>query len=253
MSSMIRVLVRCYAELNDLLPPELRFRDIAFHLPAPCTVADVLQRAGTPESQVDVALCNGTSVTPDTVLADGDRLSVYPVFETFDVSAITRMRDRALRTPAFVADVHLGSLARFLRMLGFDTVYERTSTTETIIAISMSEGRVLLSRSRTLVRDPRVSHCLFIPSPDPRTQLIEVIRHHQLASSIRPFARCIECNDPVAPIDRETVLSRLPASVRSTDLAFRICRRCDRVYWDGSHVARMRAFIDQVIAESLHG
>ncbi len=250
MSSTIHVLVRCYAELNDLLPPELRFRDITLRMPTPCSVADVLTAVGTPESRVDLVLCNGTSVTSEASLADGDRLSVYPVFETFDVSAITRMRDRALRTTCFVADVHLGSLARFLRMLGFDTFYEHTCTPETLVAVSVSEGRVLLSRSRSLVRDPRVSHSLFVESPDPRTQLIGVMRHHHLTSSIHPFTRCIECNSPVVPIDRQAVLSRLPDSVRSRDLDFRMCRRCDRIYWDGSHVAHMRTFIDRVIAEA---
>ncbi len=250
MDSPIHVRVRCYAELNDALPEHRRYREFDNDTAVSSTVSALLTSLGVPEKDVDLILCNGESVPTDHVLRNGDRLSVYPVFESFDVSGQTRVRDQPLRMIRFVADVHLGSLARYLRMLGFDTAYRSFADPASLITLSLQEHRTLLSRSSSLVADRRLTHAMRILSPDPRRQLIEVLHRLDLVSSILPFSRCIACNDPVVPVERAEVLDRLPESIKGKDLLYRKCRRCDRIYWEGSHTAHMREFIRRVIAEA---
>ncbi len=116
-----QVEVRCYEELNDFLPPGLRKRPFPWPLQRGQTVKSLVESLGIPHTEVDLVLVNGRSVGFAHRLADGDRLSVYPVFESLDLSAVTRVRPRPLRQVRFVLDVHLGRLARLLRLAGFDS------------------------------------------------------------------------------------------------------------------------------------
>ena len=252
LSSGIRILVRCYAELNDLLPPPQRFRDVSFEVPDGSNVASVLALLRVPPNHVDLVLRNGFPSRLETPVADGDRLSVYPVFETFDISSVTRLRGAALREPRFIADVHLGKLANHLRMFGFDTMYETHWTDEALVALSVHDRRTLLSKDRTLLKDVRLTHRHLVRASEPRAQIIEVIRHFDLASSVRPFSRCIECNEVLSTADKQDIVSRLPEKVRDRFNEFRRCRRCDRIYWNGSHFEHMQNFITGVLREASH-
>ena len=127
---------RCYAELNDFLPPERRFTEFAYDFLDVATVKDRIESFGVPHTEVDLILVNGQSVDFTYRVQDADRISVYPVFEAFDIGGLTRLRPEPLRDPRFVLDVHLGRLAAYLRMLGFDTLYQNRCTDERLAEVS---------------------------------------------------------------------------------------------------------------------
>jgi uncharacterized protein with PIN domain/sulfur carrier protein ThiS len=246
---MPKVIVRFYAELNDHLPPCQRMRPQKGIVVDEATVRSLLEATGIPVSEVDLVLVNGKPVSATHTLADGDRVSVYPVFESFDISRVTKIRERPLRTTRFVLDTHLGKLGSFLRMLGFDTLYQNAFTDDELIRISNEEARVLLSRDRLLVSNARLTRAYAVMETNPRPQLVEVLRRFDLAGSVRPFSRCMRCNTVLRGIPKDTVIDRLPPKTVAFYNEFVRCTTCDRVYWRGSHYLRMAGFIDRVLDE----
>ena len=122
---MNRAHFRFYEELNEFLPHHKRKTEFVYHFHGAPSVKDAVEAIGVPHVEVDIILVNGISVSFSRKLSDGDRISVYPVFESFDVSAVTHLRARPLREPRFILDVHLGRLAKYLRLCGFDTLFSR--------------------------------------------------------------------------------------------------------------------------------
>lgn len=240
-------IVRCYAELNDYLPPEARFTGFAFPIGEDATVAGILAGAGIPLSEVDLVLQNGEPARFENHITPGDRLSVYPVFETFDIGPTQRLRTRPLRISLFVLDAHLGKLATFLRMLGFDASYATSLTDEQCVITSLEEHRILLSKDRALLRDARLERAYAVRAADTREQLLEVVRRFDLIRSVKPFTRCLRCNTLLVPVAKETVRDRIPPRVHETCDQFTTCTECHRVFWKGTHFERMAAFVADVL------
>jgi uncharacterized protein with PIN domain len=245
-NAMISVHVRCYAELNDGLPEWAYQRMFSYKMREGGSVAELTKALGLPDESVDLILVNGESVSWSHVLNDGDWVSLYPVFESFDISTITRLRAEPLRQPRFVLDVHLGKLAHHLRMLGFDTAYSTRARDADLVALAIQEARTLLSKDRELIEKENLPRRYRVRATDSRLQLIEVLRRFDLFNSFHPFTRCIKCNTLLTPIAREDILHRLPPKVRETYTEFQACPQCDQVYWKGSHYRRMWEFIEEI-------
>lgn len=211
------------------------------------SVKDVIESHGIPHTEVDLILANGETVDFSYVVENGDRISVYPVFEALDVTSLVRVRPKPLRESRFVLDVHLGRLAAYLRMLGFDTVYGQDTADAELARISHQEHRILLTRDRGLLKRSLVTHGYYVRETNPRTQLIEIVRRFDLANSIQPFARCLRCNVVLAPAGKEEVVSRLPPRTVERCEQFWRCPGCDRIYWQGAHYRRMQKLIESVI------
>jgi hypothetical protein len=209
----------------------------------------MIQALGVPHTEVDLILVNGQSVDFSYLVQDGDCISVYPVFEAIDITPVVRVRPQPLREPRFVLDVHLGRLAGYLRMLGFDTLYRNDYADQELAHISSSQGRILLTRDRGLLKRSIVSHGYCLRATNPRQQLAEILRRFDLYWLIKPFQRCIRCNSLLQPVEKARVINRLPPQIQSDydDDEFRLCQSCDRVYWPGSHYDRMREFIERVL------
>jgi len=237
------IVLRCYAELNEYLPAERKFVPAQLEFPAESTVASLISSQGIPDEVVDLVLVDGESQELMYRLNDGEMVSLFPVFESFDITGTTKVRIRALREVRFVLDVHLGKLASHLRMLGFDTLYRNDYADDRLVSLSVDRHRILLSKDRALIADPTLTHAYRIRSQDPREQLLEVLGRFDLAGGVHPFTRCIECNSILEPADKQRVLHRLPPKVALAYDEFRLCPHCDRIYWRGSHVERMREFI----------
>lgn len=238
---------RFYAELNDFLAPERRFTEFAYAFLDAATVKDRIESFGVPHTEVDLILVNGQPVGFACRVQDGDRISVYPVFEAFDISGLTRLRPAPLRHPRFVLDVHLGRLAAYLRMLGFDTLYGNRCTDERLAEISRQERRILLTRDVGLLKRGSVTHGYFLRATAPRQQAVEVVGRFDLASLARPFSRCLRCNTPLAKAGKDEVLHWLPAQVAALHDEFLRCPDCGRAYWQGGHFRRMRQWMDAEI------
>jgi uncharacterized protein with PIN domain len=166
-----------------------------------------------------------------------------------DITPLVHVRPQPLREPRFVLDTHLGRLAAYLRMLGFDSAYRNDYADEELARISSQEGRILLTRDRGLLKRNEVTHGYCVRGTDPRRQLVGVLRRFDLFQMVEPFARCIRCNSILQPVSKEAVSHRLQPQTRQYYEEFRICQKCDRIYWKGSHYARMRQLIDDVLGQ----
>ncbi len=244
---MATIYFRFYAELNDFLAWERRTVEFPYSFGGRQSVKHLIEATGVPHTEVDLVLANGTSVDFSYVPADGDRISVYPVFEAFDVALLSRVRPQPLRQIRFVLDSHLGRLAAYLRMLGFDTLHRNDYEDDELIRVSLSEHRALLTRDRGLLMRGSLTHGHFVRQANLRDQLVDVVRRFDLAGCVAPLTRCLVCNTSLQPVARDAVAGRVPPrSLRHCD-EFRECPGCRRLYWNGSHHRRMLQFVKQVI------
>jgi len=250
---MYSIIIRYYEELNDFLPPDRKKRDIAFSFAGRRSVKDLIESMGVPHVEVDMILVNGTSVDFNYIVADGDRISVYPVFESLDISGVTRLRLSPLRNTGFVLDVHLRKLARMMRLLGFDVDYEDHRDDELLAEISERENRILLTCDRQLLMRKIVSRGIIIRSRNPEEQIIEVIERLQLKQLLAPFTRCIECNGCLADLiagspEFDSLKNRIPPGVLEWCNEYFYCPSCGRIYWRGSHYDKLKKRVDRVIS-----
>lgn len=233
---------RFYAELNDYLPVARRQRDCPYRFDVPGSVKDAIEAFGVPHVAVDLVLVNGRSVGFGHVVQPGDRVSVYPVFEAIEIADVTQVRAAPLRDIRFVVDVHLGRLARYLRMAGFDTLYWREAA-DAFLADLATAGRILLTRDLGLLKRNAVTHGYWVRATAAQAQLAEVLARFDLYDRVEPFRRCMRCNTPLEPVAREEVRGRVPEGIWQTQRSYAWCPGCRRVYWKGSHYDRMRAML----------
>ena len=244
---MYHVTLRFYEELNDFLPAAKRKVDFTINFPERRSVKDLVESLGVPHTEIDVILANGESVNFSYIVKDEDRFSIYPVFESLDVTHLSRLRDVPLRDTCFVLDVHLGKLARYLRMLGFDCDYSDSRNDDELARISIDEKKILLTRDRGILKRANIDRALCIHSTVSEEQAAEVIRRLDLASSIRPFSRCTECNALVRKLDDGQIPADTPDGVKQWCTEYFRCPGCGRLYWKGSHADRMVERITRII------
>lgn len=238
---------RFYEELNDFLPAERRKRAFDYDCARRATVKNAIEALGVPHTEVEVILANSESVDFSYIVRDGDRISVYPQFEALDVSPILRVREKPLRLIRFIADAHLGGLAKYLRIVGFDTLYRNDFHDREVVALAAAERRIILSRDKGLLMHRAVTHGCYVRATRPLAQLEEVLSRLDLRRALRPFTRCLCCNAPLEAVDKAALADRLPPDTLRYYEDFRTCRACDRVYWPGSHFRHLRAVLLRVV------
>ena len=157
------------------------------------------------------------------------------------------MEEKTSSEIRFILDVHLGKLAKSLRLFGFDTFCDTGLDDREIIRFSLSEKRIILTRDKDLLKSRDVTDGFRILSQSPEEQLKEVFIRFDLKSQINPFTRCTECNGLLETVPKEEIIHRLHPKTREYYFNFKKCPGCDRIYWEGSHYERMRIYIDSVI------
>jgi uncharacterized protein with PIN domain/sulfur carrier protein ThiS len=230
---------RFYEELNDFLPRAERYRDIVCECARAATTKHMIEALGVPHTEVELIMVNGESVGFDRIIEDGDRVAVYPVFEALDVTPLVRLREAPLRQTRFIADAHLGGLARFLRLAGFDTLYDNNFHDAEIEAIAAREHRIVLTRDRDLLKRRTITHGCYVRALKAEQQLAEIIERLDLRRSARPFTLCLQCNAPLHPVPKAGIEDLLPPSVRKNQQRFSTCAVCHGIFWEGSHWRRM--------------
>lgn len=245
---MQAVFVRLYGPLNDFLPARRRQATLVCTLTSPASVKDVVEALGVPHTEVEYVLVNGQPVAFAQLVRGGDRIAAFPPFLTLQVSALPRLGPPPQEQPAFVADVHLGRLAGYLRLAGFDVAYRNDYRDPELVAISAGEDRTLLTRDVGVLKHRAVRRGYFVRETKPERQLAEVLHRFDLAARTAPFTRCIRCNGRLAPVAKSEVLDLIPPRTREHYDDFRRCTGCGRVYWAGSHHARMRRLLDTAAA-----
>ena len=144
----------------------------------------------------------------------------------------------------FVLDGHLGRLAAYLRMLGFDTWYHDAAEDALLASVSRRENRLLLTRDVGLLKRSEIERGYLVRSAAPLEQLREIWDRYGLGSHVQPFSRCMVCNGELRPAASDEVKDLLPPRIRETKSEFSRCANCGRVFWRGSHYARMLGWIE---------
>lgn len=237
---------RFYAELNDFLTLDRRGMEFEHAFELPGSVKDMVESLGVPHTEVALLLINGASVPFTATVNDADRVVAFPAFRALDVSGLSKVLAPPLPDTRFVLDIHLGRLATYLRMAGFDALYRNDYSDEQLAEVSIREQRIVLTMDRGLLKRNSITHGYFVRSSNPRQQLAEVMRRFSLFGNIAPFTRCLECNQPLVSARKEDVLDRLPQRVKELHSAFAVCPSCSRVFWKGSHYEHMRRFLEGI-------
>lgn len=243
---MVSATFRFYGELNDFLARARRGRSFAAPCARAATTKHMIEALGVPHTEVELVLLNGEPRGLDDILEEGDRIAVYPRFTTFDVADVARLDQRPPGRVRFVADAHLGGLARLLRMAGFDTIYRNTLNDAEVEAIAEGDGRAVLTRDRELLKRRGIAYGCYVRALKAEAQLREVAERFGLAERMRPFTLCLSCNAPLRPIAKAAVRDRLPPRVAATQDEFSTCDRCHGVFWKGSHWQRMAGVLNEI-------
>jgi uncharacterized protein len=237
---------RFYAELNDFLAPTLRQRCFSRICSRDASVKHMIEAFGVPHTEVELILVNGEPVDFSHRLRDGERISVYPCFAALGMAALLPLRPAAPGR-RFIADAHLGQLAKQLRMLGFDVLYRNDYSDAEVARIAADEGRIVLTRDRDLLIRKEIVHGCYLHALASDEQAREVIRRFDLAPAVRALSRCLNCNGLLRVIDKSEVAHRVPPHSRNVYQRFYECDCCAHVYWEGSHVVRMRARVERML------
>lgn len=241
---------RFYGNLVDLLTLPDESGVVVRTFDESPSVKDQLEACGVPHTEVALLLVNGVSVGFDRQIRDGDRISVYPHFWELDVSPVSLVRPEPLAETRFLADVNLGKLARYLRLLGFDTLSDGRWHDPELVEIAGSESRLLLTKDRPLLKRSAVTHGYLVRAVDPLDQLAEVVRRFELSDEIRPFTRCMECNGILRSVEKAEINHLLEPLTRSSFEEFRQCPDCQRVFWKGSHHRRLAAIVEEAVTKT---
>jgi hypothetical protein len=208
----------------------------------------MVEALGVPHTEVELVLVNGEPAGLDDILEEGDRVTVYPRFTLLPVADVARLDQRPPGRARFVADAHLGGLARLLRMAGFDTIYRNTLHDAEIEAIALDERRAVLTRDRELLKRRGIEYGCYVRALKAEMQLREVVERFGLAERVRPFTLCLSCNAPLRSVAKAEVRDRLPPRVAALHDEFSTCDCCHGVFWKGSHWQRMAGVLDTVLA-----
>lgn len=247
---MANAYFRFYEELNDFLPPERRKMAFVHTFNRRASVKDMIESLGVPHPEIELIVANGASVDFDYIVGDGDRIAVYPVFEAFDIRPELAVRREPLRALRFVLDGHLGTLARYLRLCGFDSAYRNDIDDDELAETSATQGRILLTRDRDALKRRIVTHGYWIRQHEPRAQLAEIFRRFDLYDAAAPFTRCAHCNSRLEDVTKAAIEHRLEPLTRIYYDRFRRCLGCGRLYWRGTHAQAMQRLIDEVRTEA---
>jgi uncharacterized protein len=231
--------LRFHGALNDLLPASVRDSTIRRTVHGSPAVKDVIESLGVPHVEVGAIAVDGVRVSLGHRVRDGELIDVYPPGDP----------DREPRPTRFVVDGHLGRLAAYLRMLGFDTLWAADAEDAELAETARRDDRILLSRDRGLLKRSVVRRGYVVRSDRPHRQLREVVDRYRLAPESRPFGRCLRCNGILQSVDPSIAVPLVPPRVALEQTEFRRCAACGTLYWRGSHHTRMVRLIATLLPE----
>lgn len=246
MGATTQTTLRFYAELNDFLSPERRQQAFPVSFIAPTPLRHLIETVGVPHTEVALALLNGRPTGLEVRVGEGDRLSLYPQFSGLDVEDLSPIQIRPEGRPRFIADAHLGKLAGYLRLLGFDTLYFNDIGDRGLVDRAGRGGRIVLSRDRLLLMRKEVLHGAYLYEQEPRASLEYLLRRYGLCRETQPFTRCMSCNGLLDEVERATVLAEVPPGVAEIQQLFWRCQGCGQLYWQGTHWAKLRDLVKMV-------
>lgn len=236
---MTQASFRFHGALERFLAPAHRGRAIWVECAAVASAKHQIEALGVPHTEVGLLLINERVAALRQRLADGDRVVVHPA-QAVEGEIQDALNPQRVGRPRFVADAHLGALARRLRMAGFDTLYDNAYADPALAELANREARILLTRDRELLKRRNVVQGCYVHALRPEAQLSELYERLALRAWALPFSRCLACNSDLQAVSLAQVLERVPPRVRERHRHFLYCPQCDKVFWEGSHWQAMR-------------
>lgn len=237
---------RFYGSLNDFLSPYQQQVEFPGYIKDRGSIKDAIEALGVPHPEIDLIVVNGESVSFNYMVQPGDRISVYPQFTSIDIAATSQVRPEPLSPMRFVLDVHLGKLATYLRLLGFDVLYRNDYDDDELARISSQEQRMLLTQDRGLLKRGMVAYGYAVRSHNPETQTVEVLQRFRLYAAVAPLQRCPYCNGQLTLVEKAAIADQIPHYTRLLYDEFSQCQSCQRIYWKGAHYKRIQALLERV-------
>lgn len=213
------------------------------------SIKDVIEALGPPHTEVGSIEADGCEVGFDHLLEPGEKMDIRPLAPPFDVLRPSLLRPDPMARIAFVVDANAGRLATFLRTLGFDTAYDPALDDAPLAELAVREGRILLTKDRSLLKRALIVFGCLIRTDDPHEQLRAVLRLLDLRPPYHPFSRCLLCNALLEPVPKSEIMHRLLPLTRRHYFDFHRCPHCDKIYWPGSHHDHMRERIENMCRE----
>ena len=245
-ASDFRVRLKFHEDLRFFLKSKANSEVIERVLAEKASVKDVIESCGVPHPEVDLILVNGKPIDFYHLIVKEADIDLYPVRSQCLLFKEKRLQARSI--VRFVADGHLGTLARNLRLLGFDVVYDRQAQDRQLLSVMEHENRALLTRDRRLLMHAIVRHGYCPRSQDADDQTIEVIHRFDLFDSITPFTRCLRCNAPLQKVPKADVIEKLEPLTKIYYQEFRRCTGCGQIYWAGSHFSKLQRRLEKIRA-----
>ncbi|MBZ0285603.1 MAG: Mut7-C ubiquitin/RNAse domain-containing protein [Anaerolineae bacterium] len=234
-------------ELNFFLPRIQKHRVIEHPFDWQASIKDMIESLGVPHAEIDLLVVNGQSVDFSYVVQPDDQIQVYPIAHDIQLSNKIALRPPFPGRHTFILDQHLGRLAAYLRMMGFDTLYRNDYHDEELAYVSHHENRILLTRDIGLLKRSLVIYGYYVRETNRQKQLAEITRRFNLQGNVQPFKHCMKCNGLVERVAKETVEHELPEGTSQYYDEFHRCTSCNQVYWKGAHHQRMQALMNQII------
>lgn len=237
---------RFHDELNFFLPRQQQGQTIVHAFDFRASIKDMIESLGVPHSEIELLIVNGTSTDFEHIVEDQDQVEVYPRFEAIEMADKVRLRPPFDKRPKFILDTHLGRLAAYLRMMGFDTLYRNDYPDDELAQVSHDENRILLTRDLGLLKRSLVIYGYFVRNTDPKKRISEIAQRFQLLDDVRPFHYCMKCNGLLAPVEKANILERLSPKTATHFEDFHQCQACEQIYWQGSHYEQMQDFMADI-------
>jgi uncharacterized protein len=239
-----------HGDLNDFLAHKRRNQTFEHSFEGRGVLKDVIEALGVPHTEILALYAGERPVDFSYTIEPDDRLQVYGFDATLPTGEILPLRSPYQGEPRFVLDTHLGQLAVYLRMLGFDTLYRNDYADDHLARISDSEGRILLTRDKGLLKRSLVVYGYYVRETNPQRQIAEITGRYDLLNAIAPLRRCIRCNGLLQTVNKADIADRLEDNTRQFYNDFSMCPSCDQIYWKGTHYESMVAFIAQVLGKT---
>lgn len=239
---MGKVRIQLHDSLNDLAAKKDKGKVLEYEFHGTARAKDALEAVGVPHTEIGELTIDGRTAMLSDAVKGGETIEAFPP----EIGAIPANFGHRAK---FVADVHLGTLAKYLRMLGFDTLYDNRYEDEEIAVIASGESRIVLTRDKELLKRNEVKAGYWLRSKNPADQLIEVFSRYALYSATKPFTICLECNGTLKPVDKMEVENRLSEKTKRYFDEYAICKTCGKIFWKGSHYENMSRFIKEIVTQ----
>ena len=238
-----------HGRLNYFLPPRQQNQPITHTFDWRASIKDMAESLGPPHAEMALIVVNGKSVDFEHIVQAGDQIDIYADADAVELAEKVALRPPYPGKPRFILDTHLGKLAGYLRMLGFDTLYRNDYPDDVLAEVSNAEKRIVLTRDIGVLKRSLVQYGYYMRETDPRKRITEVLTRYSLSDHVEPFKRCAKCNGLLHPVDKTAVIDHISPKTAEYYDEFHQCDDCGQIYWKGSHFERLEQFIDDVVGD----